>query len=163
MKGEIFNKPSRLLGVIFGGLAVVLLITGIWFMLTPGSADQDRSARKNAGQQGARPLLVLSTCPVCGYKTLPPDSLYCPVCYVELSEEERITWEYSSIEEMIYEEQSMFFAAEGYQDSVSFFRPPSWTAGGITYEKDTAWRPVVAEEEVQMLRDTLLRAGVIIQ
>lgn len=103
----------------------------------------------------------LITCRVCGYRSIGPDSLLCPVCSVELSEQERIQWEYQSMDEMVQEEQAMFFAAEGFHDSVSFFAPAVWETEGVAYVKDTSWRPVIPAERVLALRDTLIQAGVI--
>ncbi len=140
-------------------LALLLLFSGLWLMI---GVWKD-SAQKPAGDrpQTTPAPVSLSTCPICGYQTLPPDSLYCPVCYVELSEAERLAWEYPSMEAMIREEQAMFFAAEGYQDSVSFFAPLVWEEDGLRYRKDSSWRPIVSADYVRRLRDTLIRADVI--
>ena len=140
-------------------LALLLLFTGLWLMI---GVWNDASERPDANRQRESAAAVrLSTCPICGYQTLPPDSLYCPVCYVELSEAERLAWEYPSMETMIREEQAMFFAAEGYQDSVSFYAPPVWEIDGTRYRKDSTWQPVVSVDYVRRLRDTLIRADVI--
>jgi len=154
------NRPPRfsvqwllLLG------ALLLLVSGLWLILSSEKADPAGSP-SSVEPEGAAPA-VLTTCPICGYQTLPPDSLYCPLCYVELSEAERVAWEYPSMEAMIREEQAMFFAAEGYQDSVSFFAPAVWEMEEGRYRKDSSWRPIVSADYVQRLRDTLISADVI--
>ena len=141
-------------------LALLLLFTGLWLIVGTGNNGRPGPPTGAAPAGGPAPV-EWSTCPICGYQTLRPDSLYCPVCYVELSEAERLAWEYPSMEAMIREEQAMFFAAEGYQDSVSFFAPLVWETNEMRYRKDTSWRPSVSADYVRRLRDTLIEAEVI--
>lgn len=141
-------------------LALLLFFTGLWLIVGTWNGARQGPPNGEAASAGPAPA-AWSTCPICGYQTLPPGSLYCPVCYVELSEAERLAWEYPSMEAMIREEQAMFFAAEGYQDSVSFFAPLIWETNETRYRKDTSWRPSVSADYVRRLRDTLIEAEVI--
>ncbi len=65
------------------------------------------------------------------------------------------------MEEMIREEQAMFFAAEGFREKDFFSEPRSWKTEGAVYQKDTAWEPQITEGFVLEMRDTLIKAGVI--
>lgn len=107
------------------------------------------------------PVDTLLTCQICGYRSLPVDTASCPVCFVQLSPSEVIAWGYRSLEEMIREEQAMFFAAEGFREKDFFTQPLLWEAEGALYRKDTTWSPVITEAHVLSMRDTLMRAGVI--
>ena len=162
MNWSTLHKEKGFWAVIYGGLAVITLLAAVWFFFTPKETAPEKPAEAETDRQPAT-AAELSTCPVCGYRTLPSDSSDCPVCYVALNEQERITWEYASMEEMIREEQAMFFAAEGFRDSVSFLAPLIWETEKSAYQKDTVWRTVVTEPAVLSMGDTMLKAGGIIQ
>lgn len=152
------TRPFHRRAKISIGIAFCMALIGGHFLI-PSPSESPTLPPPPGSEPTPEPQLV--TCRVCGYRSIGPDSLLCPVCAVELSEKERIQWEYRSMEEMVQEEQAMFFAAEGFQDSVSFFAPPVWESEGVSYVKDTSWRPVISTTRVLALRDTLIQAGVI--
>ncbi|GEM_PF-2851761 len=152
------SKPLLVLAVL-AGLAVLVFLGQQIF------AEKEQQAFLNQApfgkKQSTAPAVEFSACAVCGYRSIRPDTLLCPICYVELTESERILWEYESMEEMIAEEQANFFAAEGFRDSGLFFMPGIWKIDAAGYPKDTTWQPVVDSQTVVMLRDTLLDRGIV--
>lgn len=152
------SKILLILAIIIG--AVLLLFFGRE-LFVPANQQSFLNQSPSGKRQITTPVQEFKTCTICGYRSIIPDTLLCPICYVELTESERILWEYESMEEMIAEEQANFFAAEGFRDSGLFFAPRIWKIDGAAYAKDTAWRPVVDSQSVVMLRDTLLERGIV--
>lgn len=153
-----WHREDWVKGLAFLGMLVIL--AGSAYLLVPGSG-QTRDKLNSSSLLNTSPQSRLLTCPVCGYKTLSEEKTICPICYVELSETERIVWDYPSLEKMIEEEQAMFFAAEGFRDGDFFYQPEYWELEGLTFEKDSNWQPRIEAERVRKLRDTLIEVGVI--
>jgi hypothetical protein len=153
-----WQREDWVKGLTFLGMLAVLVGGGQLFAPPSGPHPENYSA---SGLVNASPENRLLTCPVCGYKTLSEENKLCPICYVELSDTERIVWDYPTMEKMIEEEQAMFFAAEGFRDNDFFYHPEYWELDGITFEKDTNWQPRIDAVRVRKLRDTLIEVGVI--
>lgn len=127
-----------------GATAVVLLGCFLFF------ANRANTARKN-----------LFTCEICGYKTLSKPGEECNVCLGAINDYYRLDEGYSSMDELIVEEQLMFFAFEE-EDGVTFISPESYNDGERTYLKDKNWKPRITEkavkaywQELEEFRDSL--------
>jgi len=87
----------------------------------------------------------LITCPVCGYKTLTKDDKLCEECLVELTKQEMIEEEYSSMKEFIEEEQILFFAPDSIVEDIDFYAPKISEGG---YNKDFTWKPIASKDTI---------------
>ena len=92
--------------------------------------------------------IELSTCPVCGYKTLTTDDKLCGECLVELTESEMTEEGYSTIKEFIKEEQISFFIPDSIVEDIDFFNPKVSEDG---YEKDLSWKPIASKNTILKL------------
>ncbi len=114
------------------GITAVVLLGWLLFF-----ANRSNSAREN-----------LLTCEICGYKTLNRLGEECNVCLGALNDIYRLEEGYSSMDELIVEEQLMFFAFEE-EEGVTFSTPKSYDDGENTYLKDDNWKPRVTKEAVK--------------
>lgn len=156
---KVKNKPLWPLMAMVVVLLALFVIGKQLFTPDPVREEAREALENNLLSQPSKPQL--QTCQICGYRSIGPDSLLCPVCFVELTEDEQQLWEYETMEEMVEEEQAMFFAAEGFRDSALFHAPLVWQGETGRYNKDTTWNPVIGREKVLKLRDTLMDVGVI--
>lgn len=96
------------------------------------------------------------TCQICGYKALPDLAKECYVCIAAINDEFREEEGYSTIEELIKEEQLYFFALE---EGVSFEEPGIYKDLDVTFKKDKDWKPIVTQEEVELRRKEIDEIG----
>ncbi len=143
---------SALLGGIGGGIGFVLMWTikekqiitksvalaALFLLFTLGIASQ------NPQTESAKRALL--TCQICGYKAIPSEGVECEVCFIPITETFRQDEGYDSMEEMIVEEQLLFFSIE---EDVEVNRPEIYSDGELRYNKDPQWKPMFTMEQYE--------------
>ena len=90
----------------------------------------------------------LLTCQICGYKALKKEGAECEICFVEINETYRKSEGYNSLDELIKEEQILFFTTE---DDVTFENPKIYTYEdeNIRFLKDENWKPLISIQDLE--------------
>jgi hypothetical protein len=88
-------------------------------------------------------------CQVCGYKTLKANGAQCGVCGVVLNEKAMKEAGYAHMEDLVMEQQLIYFAMQISNGTVDFFKKEQ---GAGRFAKDSTWKPVVTAEEVMAMK-----------
>lgn len=148
--GELINAniPTLAMSAILGGLGGMIGFLLMWllkekktsikisaivamFLLFIGATNSLTGGTESAKRD-------LMSCDICGYKAVPAAGAACEVCFIPLTEEFRMEEGYTSIAEMILEEQFLFF---GLEEEVEVYQPAIYDDGELKYDKDPDWSP----------------------
>lgn len=143
---------SALLGGLGGGIGFTLMwitkekqiitkalvLVALFLLFTLGITSQSPQT-----ESVKRALL---SCQICGYKAISFEGAECEVCFIPITETFRQDEGYDSMEEMILEEQLLFFSIE---EDVEVNRPKIYSDGELRYNKDPQWKPMFTTEQYE--------------
>jgi len=160
ISGDIGGEtPEIVLSMILGGLGATIGFVLYWLT----------KKKSNSIKYGAYGLMIvgligtilfltnrdeivngkLITCQICGYKAIEYMGDECDVCVTPINDRFKVEEGYSSIQELIKEEQLFFFSME---EDVTFNEPKVYKDVDNEFLKDNNWNPLVTEQEVDIRR-----------